>query len=46
MDTAAILFDPEIVSKLADCGVSFFDSVTSLLPMALAYLDLDPNAGE
>ena len=44
MDTAAILFDPEIVSKLADCGVSFFDSVTSLLPMALAYLDLDPNA--
>jgi len=44
MDTAAILFDPDIVSKLADCGVSFFDSVTSLLPMALAYLGLDPNA--
>jgi len=44
MDTAAILFDPEIVSKLADCGVSFFDSASSLLPMALAYLGLDPNA--
>lgn len=44
MDTAAILFDPEVISKLADCGVSFFDSVTSLLPMALAYLELDPNA--
>ena len=44
MDTAAILFDPDIVSKLADCGVSFFDSTTSLLPMALSYLGLDPNA--
>ena len=44
MDTAAILFDPEVISKLADCGVSFFDSVTSLLPMALAYLELNPNA--
>ena len=44
MDTAAILFDPEIISKLADCGVSFHDSPTSLLPMALAYLGLDPNA--
>ena len=44
MDTAAILFDPDIVSKLADCGVSFFDETTSLLPIALAYLGLDPNA--
>jgi len=44
MDTAAVLFDPQIISKLADCGVSFHDSPTSLLPMALAYLGLDPNA--
>jgi putrescine transport system substrate-binding protein len=44
MDTAAILFDPDIVSKLADCGVSFFDETTSLLPIAFAYLGLDPNA--
>ncbi len=44
MSTAAVLFEPEIVSKLADCGVSFLDGTTSLIPMALAYLDLDPNA--
>jgi putrescine transport system substrate-binding protein len=43
MDTSAILFDPDIVSKLADCGVSFFDETTSLLPLAFAYLGLDPN---
>ena len=44
MDTSAVLFDPEIVSKLADCGVSFLDGTTSLIPMALAYLGLDPNS--
>ena len=44
MDTAAVLFDPKILSKLADCGVSFFDSASSLLPMALAYMGLDHNA--
>jgi len=42
META--VFDPSIVSKLADCGVSFLDGTTSILPMALAYLHLDPNA--
>lgn len=44
MSTSAVLFDPAIISKLADCGVSFLDGTTSLIPMALAYLDLDPNA--
>jgi putrescine transport system substrate-binding protein len=44
MDTSAVLFDPAILSKLADCGVSFLDETTSTLPMALAYLGLDPNA--
>lgn len=44
MDTAAVLFDPAIISKLADCGVSFLDGTTSIIPMALAYLELDPNA--
>lgn len=44
MDSAAVLFDPEIVSKLADCGVSFLDGTTSTIPMALSYLGLDPNA--
>ena len=44
MSTAAVLFDPAIISKLADCGVSFLDGTTSLLPMALAYLGMDPNA--
>ncbi len=44
MDSGDILFDPEIVSKLADCGVSLLDGPTDLFPMVLAYLGLDPNA--
>jgi putrescine transport system substrate-binding protein len=42
MDGADILFDPEIVSQLADCGVTLLDSTTSLFPMVLAYMGLDP----
>jgi putrescine transport system substrate-binding protein len=44
MDSLDVLFDPEVVSKLADCGVTLLDGPTSLIPMALTYLGLDPNA--
>ena len=44
MDSSDVLFDPDVVSKLADCGVSLLDGPTDLFPMALAYLGLDPNA--
>jgi len=44
MDSGDVLFDPEVVSKLADCGVSLLDGPTDLFPMVLAYLGLDPNA--
>jgi len=44
MDSADVLFDPEVVSKLADCGVTLLNGPTSLLPMVMAYLGRDPNA--
>jgi putrescine transport system substrate-binding protein len=44
MDSGDILFDPDVVSKLADCGVSLLDGPTDLFPMVLAYLGLDPSA--
>lgn len=43
MDSADILFDPDVVSKLADCGVSLLDGPTTLFPMVLAYLGRDPT---
>ena len=37
-----MVFKPEHMEKLAQCGVSFLDSPTDVIPMALAYLGLDP----
>jgi putrescine transport system substrate-binding protein len=39
-----MLFKPEIVSKFADCGVTFLDSAADTLMLALQYLGLDPNS--
>ena len=44
MDSADVLFDPAIISKVADCGVSFLDGPTDVIPMVLAWLGRDPNA--
>jgi len=38
-----MLFKPEVVSRFADCGVSFMDNAEDVLQLALNYLHLDPN---
>jgi putrescine transport system substrate-binding protein len=43
VDSLAMLFDPAVVSKFADCGVTFLDSAEDVLQLALNYLGLDPN---
>jgi putrescine transport system substrate-binding protein len=42
--SGAMLFDPAVMAKLADCGVSFLDSPTDVIPMALVYLGHDANS--
>lgn len=44
LNSNAMLFDPEIVSKLADCGVTFLDSPDELIPLALMYNGIDGNS--
>ncbi len=44
MDSGDVIFDPDVVSKLADCGVSLLDGATDLIPMVLAYLGRETNA--
>ena len=39
-----MIFDPAHMEKLAGCGVSFLDSPTDVIPMALTYLGLDPSS--
>jgi putrescine transport system substrate-binding protein len=43
VDSLDMLFKPEVVSKFADCGVTFLDSAEDALQLALQYLGLDPN---
>jgi putrescine transport system substrate-binding protein len=43
VDSLDILFDPELVSKFADCGVTMLDAPTEVVEVALHYLGHDPN---
>jgi putrescine transport system substrate-binding protein len=44
VDSLAMLFDPNVVSKFAACGVTFLDSPEDVIELALAYLHKDPNS--
>ena len=46
LDSAAMLFDPAIVSRFADCGVSLLDDPTSVIPLAMLYLGYPANSVE
>ena len=39
-----MIFKPEVVKRFADCGVTFLDEPTDVIPMALLYLGHDPNS--
>jgi putrescine transport system substrate-binding protein len=43
VDSLDMLFKPEVVSKFADCGVTFLDSPEDAIQLALKYLGRDPN---
>ena len=43
-DSLRMIFDPAVVSKFADCGVSLLDSAEDVIQLALAYLGRDPNS--
>jgi putrescine transport system substrate-binding protein len=40
----SLIFDPAIISQLADCGVAVLDTPTELLPAAMNFLGLDPTS--
>ena len=44
MNTWDIVFKPEILSKLKDCGVYILDGPEEVIPSAMKYLGLDPNS--
>jgi len=44
LGSARMLFDPEVVAKFADCGVSILDEPTDVIPMVMQYLGHDANS--
>lgn len=42
VDSYAMLFEPEILEKLADCGVAFLDDASEVFPVLLHYLGYEP----
>ncbi|MEL6645145.1 MAG: polyamine ABC transporter substrate-binding protein [Pseudomonadota bacterium] len=41
-----LIFNPENMEKLAECGVHFLDAPAEMIPAALAYLGEDPDSHE
>ena len=39
-----LVFKPEYAAKLKGCGVSFLDTASEVIPIALKYLDKDPHS--
>jgi putrescine transport system substrate-binding protein len=44
VDSLKLIFDPEVLAKFQDCGVSFLDSQEDVIPLALAYMGKDPTS--
>jgi putrescine transport system substrate-binding protein len=44
VDSAAMLFEPEIVRRFADCGVTWLDESTTVIPLVMLYLGHDPHS--
>jgi putrescine transport system substrate-binding protein len=44
--SGAMIFDPAIVSRFADCGISLLDDPLSVIPMAMLYLGYSANSVE
>jgi putrescine transport system substrate-binding protein len=44
IDSWDVFFNPEKLSKLADCGVYVLDSPADIIPITMKYLGLDPES--
>ncbi|MNF67269.1 Putrescine-binding periplasmic protein precursor [compost metagenome] len=44
VDSWELIFNPDNLAKLKECGVAFLDSPTEVIPEVLHYLGLSPNS--
>ena len=43
LDSWAMIFDPEVISKFADCGIHMLDAGDEMIPAALNYIGESPD---
>lgn len=43
-DSLAMIFDPKVAARFADCGITYLDSPEDVIQLALAYLHINPNS--
>jgi len=44
VDSWAMIFDPEVISKFQDCGIHMLDASDEMIPAALNYLGKNPDS--
>jgi len=44
LDSLAMFYDPKVISRFKDCGVSIIDEPTEVISTVLLYLGRDPNS--
>ncbi len=44
--SAAMIFEPEVMRHFADCGVTWLDESTTVIPLVMLYLGHDPHSIE
>jgi putrescine transport system substrate-binding protein len=44
VDSADMIFKPEVARRFADCGITFIDEPTDVIPLAMLYRGHDPNS--
>lgn len=44
VDSAAMLFDPEVTRHFADCGIIWLDEASTVIPLVMLYLGYPPHS--
>lgn len=44
VDSASMMFDPAIVARFADCGITWLDEASTVIPLVMLYLGHDPHS--
>ncbi len=44
VDSGDMIFKPEVARRFADCGITFLDEPTDVIPMVMLHLGHDPNS--